>query len=92
MPVTFNAAPHKANAFPIQRITQRRYVQDILQGSCPAQFQLAGKILQTSFSEIHESRMLYSEDKGLVGTVLQAYNYHQALVLRPDDIWLAILA
>jgi hypothetical protein len=29
---------------------------------------------------------------GLVHTVLEAYNQHHALVLRPDDIWLAILS
>ncbi|KAJ7464169.1 hypothetical protein FB451DRAFT_1094666 [Mycena latifolia] len=29
---------------------------------------------------------------GLVDTVILAYNKHHALVLRPDDVWLAILA
>ena len=29
---------------------------------------------------------------GLIGTILNAYNLHQNLVLRPDDIWTAILA
>jgi hypothetical protein len=28
---------------------------------------------------------------GLVGTVMQAYNWHHNLILRPDDIWIAIL-
>lgn len=28
---------------------------------------------------------------GLIATVLAAYNHHHALVLRPDDIWIAIL-
>jgi hypothetical protein len=30
--------------------------------------------------------------QGLVSTVAEAYNHHRALVLRPDDIWLVILA
>lgn len=29
-------------------------------------------------------------DNGLLGTILNAYNYHVPLVLRPDDIWLGI--
>ena len=28
---------------------------------------------------------------GLVHTIVEAYNHHHALVLRPDDIWLSIL-
>ena len=28
---------------------------------------------------------------GLIGTVLTAYNLHQNLILRPDDIWITIL-
>lgn len=30
-------------------------------------------------------------DNGLFGTVIEAYNLHMNLVLRPDDIWLAIV-
>jgi hypothetical protein len=29
---------------------------------------------------------------GLVHTIIEAYNQHHALVLRPDDVWIAILA
>ena len=29
--------------------------------------------------------------RGLVGTVIEAYNNHHNLQLRPDDIWIAIL-
>ncbi|KAF7296842.1 hypothetical protein MIND_00915500 [Mycena indigotica] len=32
------------------------------------------------------------QSNGLVYTIASAYNQHHALVLRPDDIWLAILA
>ena len=28
---------------------------------------------------------------GFVDTVLQCYNCHHALIIRPDDVWLAIL-
>jgi hypothetical protein len=28
---------------------------------------------------------------GFVHTIIEAYNYHHALILRPDDVWIAIL-
>ena len=34
----------------------------------------------------------FPTNKGIVGTVLTAYNLHQNLQLRPDDLWIAILA
>ncbi|KAJ7604134.1 hypothetical protein FB45DRAFT_1070754 [Roridomyces roridus] len=33
-----------------------------------------------------------SEGNGFVHTVMEAYNHHRALVIRPDDLWLAILS
>ena len=34
---------------------------------------------------------IYPTYTGLVGTVVEAYNMHQNLQLRPDDIWIAVL-
>lgn len=34
---------------------------------------------------------IHPTNTGLVGTVVEAYNMHQNLQLRPDDIWIAIL-
>ena len=31
-------------------------------------------------------------NNGLVHTIVEAYNHHHAPVLRPDDMWLSILA
>ena len=41
----------------------------------------------TSFV-VHKTLPTYS---GLVGTVLTAFNLHQNLQIRPDDVWVAIL-
>jgi hypothetical protein len=44
--------------------------------------------------------LMYSEEKtekyntlenGFVGTIRSAYNYHHALVIKPDDVWMAIM-
>eukprot|EP00041_Stephanoeca_diplocostata_P014904 m.282285 g.282285 ORF g.282285 m.282285 type:complete len:284 (+) comp19845_c1_seq10:339-1190(+) len=37
----------------------------------------------------HES--VYGASKGFVGMLVDAYNQHHALVLRPDDVWQAII-
>lgn len=30
-------------------------------------------------------------DNGFVGAAFQAYSYHHGLILRPDDVWLALM-
>ncbi|KAJ7604666.1 hypothetical protein DFH06DRAFT_1020721 [Mycena polygramma] len=34
---------------------------------------------------------VFPRSNGFVDTIISAYNQHQALVLRPDDVWIAIL-
>ncbi|KAI5300225.1 hypothetical protein KEM56_002625 [Ascosphaera pollenicola] len=68
----------------------------------------AGQIFQSSFIENAQSKAAGQGDcltdlsqtpvlssvrgNGLVDTVLEAYNTHHHLILRPDDIWTAILS
>jgi len=47
------------------------------------------KILKSSFWE--KRSKCYNTDHGLTGAILEAYSYHQALVLKPDNFWQAIL-
>lgn len=43
------------------------------------------------FTNNHPSDTIQSPlNHGLLGTIYKAYNYHIPLILRPDDIWLAI--
>ncbi len=51
--------------------------------------QKGNEIFQSSFPET--SSDIVSSDNGFVRTILDAYNRHRALILRPDDVWLAIL-
>ena len=48
------------------------------------------KIIQSSFENSPPERLLPS-DNGFVTAAISAYNGHQHLVIRPDDVWLAIL-
>lgn len=47
------------------------------------------RILQSSFTT--EQKTLYSSTNGFVRGAVDAYSSHHHLILRPDDIWLAIL-
>ncbi|KAG8821359.1 hypothetical protein FRC17_009844 [Serendipita sp. 399] len=90
MPVTFKVASHEANELidddgEQQEWTATRVVETVWHGdgvSCQ-------EMLQSSFipgQETYEPRA-----NGFVSTVVRAYNNHHHLVLRPDDIWSAIL-
>ncbi|KAK4174133.1 hypothetical protein QBC36DRAFT_46073 [Triangularia setosa] len=55
----------------------------------------ARSIIQSSFStpsSSNSSTTLYAAKNGLVYTLMEAYSSHHNLLLRPDDIWLAILS
>lgn len=48
------------------------------------------KIIQSSDDESSEN-LVHAARYGLVSAIMDAYNTHHCLVLRPDDIWQAIL-
>ncbi|KAJ7267946.1 hypothetical protein C8J57DRAFT_352950 [Mycena rebaudengoi] len=97
MPVTFNVATHPANAMN----RQGEYTaKEILAAACDDQYRKAEEILQFGFScGGSESRQfsakmtgIVPQNNGFVWTLIQAYNQHHALVIRPDDVWLTILS
>lgn len=47
--------------------------------------------MQTSSSSLSKQTHISSARKGLVTAIVDAYNHHHNLILRPDDIWQAIL-
>ncbi|KAI0691479.1 hypothetical protein BC835DRAFT_113538 [Cytidiella melzeri] len=90
MPVTFRTASHGANPVKsVERITSGQ----LLQSSCPSQRRICDEVLQSFLGsgENAAGNDLVKSTDGLVSTVISAYNQHHALLLRPDDIWLAIL-
>jgi hypothetical protein len=48
-------------------------------------------MLQSSFVDQEDNSRIIPRKNGFVDTVVEAYNKHHALVVRPDDVWLAIL-
>ncbi|KAH7097329.1 hypothetical protein BKA62DRAFT_716714 [Auriculariales sp. MPI-PUGE-AT-0066] len=67
-----------------------RTPEELLKHSAPKQYANAKEFLQGAFIDTENGVVPCSN--GLVYTVLQAWTQHHVLVLRPDDIWLAILA
>ncbi|KAK7221638.1 hypothetical protein V2G26_009641 [Clonostachys chloroleuca] len=103
MPVTLQVAKHDSNPVGQYVNTDHTGSQDVLHKliHSPAQAQARGEtgpILvtglgqQTSFTDAKLKEMRFSvQDHGLIRAAYYAYSYHHNLVLRPEDIWFAIL-
>jgi hypothetical protein len=87
MPVTFSPAKHSAESFVS---VQHHTSASILAKACYREFQKSDNILQSSFHGELISDIVPTTN-GFVNTVKEAYNQHRALIIRPDDVWLAIL-
>jgi hypothetical protein len=95
MPVTFFPAPHRqVEAYqqwpkPGKAATTASFLQELR----PADRDDLDEFLQSSLpaSPQEGSPRLVPKANGFVHTVIDAYNGHHALVLRPDDVWLCIL-
>ncbi|KAJ6545430.1 hypothetical protein B0H19DRAFT_1075743 [Mycena capillaripes] len=93
MPVTFSPAKHLAESCSWMKpgVTSAQ----ILKRVCQARNQ-AGQIMQFSIGKhsgpSHTRFKVVPRTNGFVDTVISAYNNHYALVIRPDDVWLAIIS
>ncbi|KAH6915722.1 hypothetical protein BKA70DRAFT_1092941 [Coprinopsis sp. MPI-PUGE-AT-0042] len=93
MPVTFTVANHPANPVPApyRPITDAEGVLKSTWGDRNDELR-SKELLQSTFSntDINFSNVVPTSN-GFMRTVVQAYNQHHHLVLRPDDVWIAIL-
>ncbi|KAN0066689.1 protein of unknown function (DUF4419) domain containing protein, partial [Elaphomyces granulatus] len=49
--------------------------------------------IQSSFSNIGRGEsQLYSLENGFVNAAINGYNHHHHLIIRPEDVWFAILS
>ncbi|EDR07352.1 uncharacterized protein LACBIDRAFT_327783 [Laccaria bicolor S238N-H82] len=88
MPVTFHPSNIPAQSF---TKTSRAYsAEGLLAAACPNQRAQCDEILKSSFSETDNGDIL-PKTNGFVHTVVEAYNNHRCLIIRPDDVWAAIL-
>ena len=89
MPVTFRPATHVANCLSTRDYTPEQALEAVSSNLSRE----AGRLLQTSIGEpgVAQSEII-PRGNGFVDTVVAAYNTHHALVIRPDDVWITILA
>ena len=88
MPVTFRPAAHVANP-----LTTAKYTPGSLLEAVSVDISLEVKeVLQSSFGAATTTHAtIIPRSNGFVDTVVEAYSRHHALVIRPDDVWIAIL-
>ncbi|KAK7059917.1 hypothetical protein R3P38DRAFT_2759278 [Favolaschia claudopus] len=104
MPVSFPVATHTAKPYPFSQgqLEAGYNAIETLTLACPDQYSKAGEILQFSLGKEsggdESGRNLEAKVKnvvpnqnGFVATLLDAYTQDRALIIRPDDVWLAIL-
>ncbi|OJT14292.1 hypothetical protein TRAPUB_9152 [Trametes pubescens] len=87
MPVTFTVSPVTPNEI---RWYESQSPVDVLRESCNPTSDDVGVLLQSSIGK-DELRTLSSQSNGFVHGVMHAYAAHNHLVIRPDDVWIAIL-
>lgn len=91
MPVTLRIADHDSNEYLWEGCACTP--DELLRGSCESEWIKSNGIIQSSFSARSlEQNCVFSASNGFVSASIQAYSHHHHLVIRPEDVWFAILS
>ncbi|KAK3720054.1 hypothetical protein LTR37_003877 [Vermiconidia calcicola] len=92
MPVTIFPASHSANLVRIDKCYTgpANNSREILRNACPEDEGNCLELLQSSFDANTEPAML-PRTNGFVNAAITAYNQHHHLIIRPEDVWTAII-
>ncbi|KAG2121625.1 hypothetical protein DEU56DRAFT_95395 [Suillus clintonianus] len=86
--ITFSTASHNARPFPkMQTMSSLQF----LKKACPDVHAYTLDILHSSMRTPFAIEDIKPQRNGFVHTILECYNKHRALIIRPDDVWLAIM-
>ncbi|KAI0828585.1 hypothetical protein BC628DRAFT_1363354 [Trametes gibbosa] len=91
MPAAFCASSTVKPRLILEEDVQSLNPEQILAVACQLRSPHVRAIKQCSISKKDQPR-LNAKSNGFVHTVLQAYADHHHLVIRPDDVWIAILS
>ncbi|KAF9197044.1 hypothetical protein BGZ49_002633, partial [Haplosporangium sp. Z 27] len=86
MPVTFS--PANIPIEPLHREEKLLSQRGLFKKACYDDYNISDKILQSSYNEKSD---IIPRHNGFVLTLTEAYNNHHAVIIRPDDVWMAIL-
>ena len=87
MPVTFHPAQIPVEPYPEHYDLHTPI--SIFGNACRPLLPTVSEVLQSSFQPNEPN--IVPVINGFVHTIIQAYNGHHALIIRPDDVWIAIL-
>lgn len=89
MPVTLQIVNHEASNWNRDKVSD---ADSLLKGACPRQYKRIQRIVQSSFTRRDfRKRHISPSANGFIWAATYAYSHHHHLVLRPEDIWFAIL-
>ncbi|TDL14641.1 hypothetical protein BD410DRAFT_823196 [Rickenella mellea] len=95
MPVTFKVAPHAANPVRVQKdglksLRSPSHALAAVRFASKSRFHSNEEVLQSSLTK-DVLPSFSPRDNGFVRMVVEAYNAHHNLIIRPDDVWISIL-
>lgn len=96
MPVTVNPAAHAPRPWVGRKFRHASSPEILLASSLSDDSQSRAttpvkELIQSSFSDLQRGDRVYATKNGFVHACMEAYNEHHCLVIRPEDVWLAIL-
>ena len=94
--ISFCPVPHPAESFTeddrLQARSGERPSLVLLRAVSPEKSQFCSELLHTSLPSNRDAmRDITPRKNGFVDAVIEAYNNHRGLIVRPDDVWLAII-
>ena len=90
MPVTITTAGHASRVWTNEKATTPAGLFERIDRSA---YQQSQQIIQSSFSESQlQDAHISSSRNGLVYAAYHAYSSHHHLIIRPEDVWFAILS
>lgn len=89
MPVTLQVVDHQATGWTQEKTPDS---EKLLAEACPKHSRRSKRLIQTSFTrrQFREGH-ISSSNNGFVWAAYHAYSYHHHLIIRPEDVWFAIL-
>ena len=90
MPITINVVDCPATAWTKDNVESP---EKLLEAACPEQYRRCQRLIQSSFTSPKlQADHISASDNGFVWAACHAYSNHHHLVIRPEDVWFAILA
>ncbi|KAK3178538.1 hypothetical protein OEA41_000675 [Lepraria neglecta] len=89
--ITTKTSTHGANKCTFRNGPPATTAEELLKGSYPVKHRECNSILQSSFQLSTTTCSTYPSTNGFVKAAIEAYNQHHHLIIRPEDIWFAIL-